>query len=123
MGRIKFEDLTPEMKADSQDLLEKVNLLLMDFYKDYPDAAIRKVNSGYRRAEDNASAGGSKKSKHMLCQAIDLSDSDEKLDRWLTLLPEKLIKYDLYREHPDHTKNWCHLSNIPPKSKKRTFFP
>lgn len=123
MGRIKFEDLSPVMQADAEDLLERVNLLLADFYHDFPDVPARTINSGYRTPAANVAAGGAVKSKHMLCQAVDLSDADNKLGRWFTLFPEKLIKYDLYMENKAYTKNWIHLQLTPPKSKKRTFIP
>jgi hypothetical protein len=123
MGRIKYEELSPHMKADSEDLLEKVNALLIDFYKQYPEAAIRTVNSGYRTPAANAAAGGAKLSKHMICQAIDLSDADKQLGQWLTRFPEFLSKHDLYMEAKASTPTWCHLQLVPPKSKKRTFIP
>lgn len=123
MGRIKYEELSPVMQADATDLLERVNLLLADFYRDFPDVPVRTVNSGYRRPADNASAGGAKLSKHMICQAIDLSDADNKLGRWFALFPEKLIKFDLYMEAKSATPTWIHLQLQPPKSKKRTFNP
>mgnify|MGYP001617590000 FL=1 len=123
MGRDKAAPITPIMQADAEDLLEKVNALLIDFYKAYPDAPARTVSSGYRPAAFNAAAGGAKLSNHMICRAIDLTDRDQLMDKFLTLHPEMLIKHDLYREHPDSTPNWAHLSSFPPKSKKRTFLP
>lgn len=123
MGRIKEEELTPEMKADMLDLLDKVNRLLMNFYWNHPEETGRGINSGYRSPAINAAVGGAAKSKHMICQAVDIEDGDGKLDKWLTQFPEKLIEFDLYREHPDHTAGWSHLQIIAPKSKKRTFIP
>ena len=124
MGRDKASPITPEMKADAEDLLEKVNLLLLDFYRIFPDAPVRVITSGYRPAAINAAtAGAAKKSKHMICQAVDLSDSDKLLAKYLTLFPEKLIEFDLYIEDPAYTKNWTHLQLCPPKSKKRKFIP
>jgi hypothetical protein len=123
MGRIKWEDLTPEMQADSTDLLEKVNALLEDFYKNNPEEPHRVITSGYRSPSANAAAGGAKKSKHMICQAVDLEDASGTLDKWLDRFPEKLIKFDLYREASSHTPGWVHLAITPPKSGKRTFIP
>jgi Peptidase M15 len=123
MKRIKFEDLTPEMKADSQDLLEKVNALLLDFYKQYPEAGTRVVTSGYRTPAANAAAGGAKKSNHMICQAVDLSDADKQLGIWLTRFPEFLSKHDLYMESKSATPTWVHLQLQPPRSKRRIFLP
>lgn len=123
MGRIKVEDLTPEMKADSADLLDKVNALLADFYKAFPELQARYITSGYRTPEANAAAGGKPKSKHMLCQAVDIADADKKLGQWLTMFPDVLIRHDLYMEAKASTPTWVHLQIIPPKSKKRIFLP
>lgn len=123
MGRIKEEELTPIMKADMHDLLDKVNRLLFDFYSRNPEEKERIITSGYRTPAANAAAGGAKLSRHQTCQAVDIEDGNEKLDKWLTTFPEKLSEFDLYREHPDYTKGWVHFSHIPPKSKKRTFIP
>lgn len=123
MGRIKWDELTPEMQADTDDLLDKVNRLMADFYTRNPDEKQRVITSGYRSPAINAKAGGAAKSKHMICQAIDIHDPTGTLDKWLTLYPEKLIEFDLYREHPDHTPNWTHLQITGPRSKKRTFLP
>ena len=69
------------------------------------------------------STTGSSKSAHKLGMAIDLVDHDQHLDKWLDKNPDALIKYDLYREEPASTVNWCHLSTRKPLSGKRTFKP
>lgn len=123
MGRIKEEELTPEMKADMEDLLEKVNRLLADFYQRNPMAKKRGINSGYRSPAINAAVGGSKKSNHMICQAVDIEDGDGELGKWLTRQPEKLSEFDLYMEAKSATPSWTHLQLQPPKSKRRIFLP
>ena len=69
------------------------------------------------------STTGSSKSAHKQGMAIDLVDHDQHLDKWLDAKPDALIKYDLYREEPASTINWCHLSTRKPLSGKRTFKP
>ena len=69
------------------------------------------------------STTGSSKSAHKQGMAIDLVDHDQHLDKWLDAKPDALIKYDLYREEPASTVNWCHLSTRKPLSGKRTFAP
>ncbi len=69
------------------------------------------------------STTGSSKSAHKLGMAIDLYDHGERLDKWLDANPDALIKYDLYREEPSATINWCHLGTRKPLSGKRTFKP
>lgn len=123
MGRIKYDDLSPEMKADAEDLLEKVNALLADFYTHNPEESERVITSGYRTPAANAAAGGAKKSRHMICQAVDISDPTGTLGKWLTRQPEKLAEFDLYMEAKSATPTWTHLQLTPPKSKKRIFLP
>ena len=55
--------------------------------------------------------------------AVDIYDHGEHLDKWLDAKPDALIKYDLYREEPSATINWCHLGTRKPLSGKRTFKP
>ena len=69
------------------------------------------------------STTGSSRSAHKLGMAIDLYDRGEHLDKWLDAKPDALIKYDLYREEPSATVNWCHLSTRKPLSARRTFKP
>lgn len=60
---------------------------------------------------------------------VDCSDQDNGLDNWLDQFKTgdggntKLEEYDLYREHPESTPTWCHLTNRSPASDKRTFYP
>jgi hypothetical protein len=64
---------------------------------------------------------GAPNSAHKTGEAIDIYDPENKLDAWLT--DERLEKYDLYREHPEDTLGWCHLSTRAPRSGRRTFKP
>ena len=71
-----------------------------------------------------ASTTGASKSAHKTGQAVDIYDhGDQRLDNWLDANPDALIKYDLYREEPSATINWCHLGTRKPLSGKRTFKP
>ena len=69
------------------------------------------------------STTGASKSAHKTGQAVDIYDHGEHLDNWLDQNPDALIKYDLYREAPASTINWCHLGTRKPLSGKRTFKP
>ena len=69
------------------------------------------------------STTGSLHSAHKFGQAVDIADHGEHLDKWLDKYPDALIKYDLYREEPSATINWCHLGTRKPLSGKRTFKP
>lgn len=52
---------------------------------------------------------------------VDVFDPGDKLDR--ILADADLERFGLYREHPDSTPGWCHLTDRPPRSGKRTFVP
>jgi hypothetical protein len=67
------------------------------------------------------STTGSQKSSHKEARGIDIYDPYNSLDEWLT--DEILATHGLYREHPDKTPGWCHLTTREPGSKRRTFIP
>jgi hypothetical protein len=64
---------------------------------------------------------GAPNSAHKTGEAVDVHDPGDRLDAWLT--DELLKKHDLYREHPDATHGWCHLTTRAPRSGRRTFKP
>jgi hypothetical protein len=52
---------------------------------------------------------------------VDVFDPLNLLDHWIN--DDILEECDLYREHPDKTIGWCHLTDRSPPSGKRTFYP
>jgi len=124
----KKHDATQEAHADI--LLTRVNSLLAEAvtagvynYEIDPDTGTQisgakggSGDGGFRLPE---STTGASKSSHKEARAVDVYDPKESLDNWIT--DEILEKFDLYREHPKHTKSWCHLTTRPPWSKNRTF--
>ena len=103
MGRITFDKLPSEQKAD----LKKLHSALFDLETAYGKPF--KVSSGYRSAAQNSAANGAKKSLHMVCKACDIADADGSLDKWCSDNQPLLEKLGLWQEHPDATKGWCHL--------------
>jgi len=81
------------------------------------------ISSGYRPAAINAATpGAAKKSKHMICAAVDLGAAGgHAFALWCLQNESALAMCDLYLEHPDDTPTWCHLQCIPPGSGKRVF--
>lgn len=77
------------------------------------------VSSGYRPGHYNKSAGGSPKSAHLTCEAVDFKDEDGKLKQFCT--KKILEECGLYIEHPDNTPTWCHLQTRT--TKNRIFKP
>ena len=121
------QDLTLSRMNNISALVLCVNKLL-DLAR---EAGIRlKVNKStgtlvsgtrYGGFRPQACSEGAPKSAHKEGKAVDIYDPDEALDTWLS--DEILLKCNLYREHPDKTEGWCHLSIRRPASGHRTFWP
>lgn len=119
-GREINSPLTPQLEANLEKLLIAVNKLRLAYGKPMF------VSSGYRPAEINAAVGGSKKSAHMTCQAVDFRDGDGKLTEWCLNNIQVLIDAGLYMEDPEFTNmgpniRWVHVQIRP--TKKRIFKP
>ncbi len=120
MGRdAKYPDeLTLDLRKNAVITVERANRLLAAF------GHVRSVNSGWRPAAINASVpNAATHSKHMTCQAIDLSDDDGALDAFCMANQGLLAQLELWLEHPNSTPKWCHVQIIPPRSGNRVFIP
>jgi hypothetical protein len=115
-GRDAKYPLSVEQRSNMEKLLNIVNLVEDEYGKPFL------VTSGYRDPETNQRAGGSPKSSHLSCEAIDIYDPDGKIKKWLAD-NNLLIKYNLYMEHPSATPSWAHLQTRPTRSGRRVFFP
>ncbi len=109
---------TPEMLASANTLLAKIEGLFYDLGIDLNDDD---VSSGYRPGHYNKTAGGSAKSSHLLCLALDLKDPNKKLAKAVLAAPHLLEKWGLYLEDPKYTINWLHLQTRA--TRKRIFIP
>lgn len=120
MGRDRryAAELSTELRANAAVTVERANALLAIA------GMKRGVNSGWRPAAVNASIrNASKRSKHMLCLAIDLDDDDNSLDAWCMSHLAELERLGLWLEHPSATPRWCHVQTVPPRSGNRVFYP
>ncbi len=120
MGRDRLyaAELSAELRANASLTVERANALLARA------GMKRGVNSGWRPAAVNASIrNASKRSKHMLCLAIDLDDDDNSLDAWCMNHLGELERLGLWLEHPSATPRWCHVQTVPPRSGNRVFYP
>lgn len=120
-------DATEERKANARALLASVNNLLDEAAN---DGIIVLVNPATGSQVSGQTLGGfrpqsctigSPKSAHKQGRAVDVFDPKGKLDAWLD--DGKLEAFGLYREAPQATKGWCHLTDRAPGSGRRTFNP
>lgn len=118
--------LTPQIRANAELTLSRVNALLARFYAANPKAAIRGVNSGWRPPAVNRGVeNAAKNSHHLRAMACDLDDDDGQLDKWLMTSAgqQALVDIGLWMEHPSATPRWCHVQIVAPRSGKRVFYP
>lgn len=124
MGRDRLyaDELTQELVANAQLTVACANELLRR-------AGLRRaVSSGWRPVAVNAAVkNAAKKSKHMLCLAIDIDDDDGALDAWCMAHLDALEELGLWLEHPSATPRWCHVQSVQYGSwtpgKPRHFYP
>lgn len=116
-GRVKEEDLSPEMKKNLEILVEKMNKVRNAYGKPVT------VTSGLRTMEDHLRIYKEKgitdkskipmKSKHLYCQAVDISDPHQELQKWCEENVSLLKEIGLWMESFSATKNWCHFQIVP----------
>lgn len=116
-------EFCPEYRAAARILLDRANRLCSALKSVVPGMDRPQVRSGWRPSIINAQAGGRPASKHLICQAIDISDPSQELARHLMGNPHLLQEFDLAMEHPSATLTWCHLQFPPPPSGNRIFKP
>ncbi len=127
--KIKFASVA--QKDSAQILLVYVNGLLFEYMKDTQrqmpinpktgNCISGQLNGDGAFRLPNA-VTGSLKSSHKEGKGIDIYDPTEgQLDEWIT--DAILARHYLFREHPSATPRWCHLTNRPPPSGKRSFYP
>lgn len=119
---------TEEHEIAAGDLLARVNALLEGLGWDWPiDPDTGCAISGSRGGSGDGgfrlptATTGAAMSSHKQARAVDVYDPDDYLDRNIT--DADLERHGLYREHPDATRGWCHLTTRAPGSGKRTFWP
>src|SRR3990167_1686589 len=133
----KLHDAEHEIMAD--DLLVRVNELLAEAERAGVALAVC-PNTGTWISGSKGGAGdggfrlltsttGSARSSHKEAKAVDVYDPGGRLDDWLDDFEvgvgdnTKLAEHGLYREAPNATNGWCHLTTRAPGSGRRTFNP
>lgn len=134
--RGQSDDLTPELRANAERTLLKVNQLIVLYGVDNPGVERPPIASGYRSPERNAATpNASPNSEHMRCNAIDLRDLPipmgvrtqlRPFSRWCFWKKHVLEDLDLWMEDPRCTGGrlpWAHFQTVPPRSGNRFFIP
>lgn len=108
---------TTDMLINAGLLIQRVNKLL----RHWSDKV--KVSSGYRPPVYNKAAHGATNSAHLTCEAVDISDPDGKLGKFIMENQWLLSLANVYMEDPSRTPTWVHLQIRPTKSNNRVFKP
>lgn len=127
MGRDKshLNELTNFIVSRAASTVGAANLALSLFYHDNPQAAKRKVRSGWRPAAVNAAMpGAAANSSHMTGEAVDIEDDDRALARWCVVNKDRLLECGIKAmERPEATDSWVHWQIVPVKSGVFFFWP
>ena len=105
MSRDESNPLSKEMIYNLFDLLPRLNLVRFHYGKPLY------VSSGYRPPSINADVGGSKRSAHLLCMAVDFKDENGDFANWCLANMDIIEEAGLYMESPDYTNGWVHLQS------------
>lgn len=120
-------EITPAIEANADKLLDAVNALLEECIA---NGWIPRVNPATGTLISGSQNGGFRPqacpigaptSSHKTGEGVDIADVGDKLD---SMVDDAMLERNgLYREHPDDTPNWCHLTTRAPRSQRRTFKP
>lgn len=119
---------TPQQESDAVELLSRVNSLLHEYTlktgqdvqeNPHTNSMVSGETEGGFRLPDCPQ--GAIHSSHKEAKAVDVYDPENKIDAWVN--DAILEHFGLYREHPDYTDTWCHLTTRAPGSGHRTFIP
>jgi len=131
---------TKEQELHAQELLGRVAQLLDEWATATGELAQIDPDTGTEISGAHGGDGdggfrtpgsrtGAANSSHREARAVDHFDPGDKLDTWLDTFEDgkggnsKLEEHGLYRESPNATPGWSHLTTRPPSSGKRSFQP
>lgn len=111
----KLEELSPEIQANLQELLKRVNVVRAAYGKPMTvTSGIRTMKEHLRIYAEKGITDQSKipmKSSHLKGAAVDISDPQLNLTKWLKANPQILENANLYCE--DGNSNWVHFQSKP----------
>lgn len=122
-------DATPEVRANAEELLRRVNALLAELAAN----SIRtRTNPKTGTLVSGETGGGFRpqtypvgapKSAHKTGQAIDVFDPYGSLGAYLFVRQNLLVKHQLWMEAPSYTVGWLHLQSRGVPSGRTVFNP
>lgn len=124
---MQHADADARRKANAEALLAKVNALLEDAaavgveLRKNPITGTLVSGQTFGGFRPQSCPQGAPTSSHKEGRGVDVADRSGALDDWITDVT--LEHHGLYREHPDDTRGWCHLTDRAPGSGRRTFKP
>lgn len=119
--------ITAAHRAAAEEMLVRVNALLADLVEKRgvdldlnPATGTLVSGSKYGGWRPKDCPEGAPNSSHKEGRGVDVYDPEGDID---DAIDDALLeKHGLYREHPAQTRTWCHLTDRPPKSGRRTFY-
>lgn len=124
---LKGQTCPPEYEANLLELLIRINKVV--------DACgiILIVTSGLRSRQKQIAVYAEKGitdldkiplgSKHLSAQAVDISDPNGDLKKWIMQNIKLIEEIGFWMEDFEYTKGWVHFQTAPPRSGKRFFIP
>lgn len=113
---------TPEIDANLQDLLTKINIIRTAYNK--PMAVTSGLRSDDQQKELIAQGKSTAtQSKHLTGQAVDIYDPNGELKSWVVANIALMETTGFWFEDFGSTPNWVHWQILAPHSGKRFFIP
>jgi uncharacterized protein YcbK (DUF882 family) len=111
-------DITPEIDENIHELISRLSQVREALGKPMV------VTSGLRSIADQMMINPSaSKSKHLYGQAVDISDPDGSLAKWVQDNMSLMEHIGFWFEDFGHTHGWVHFQTVPPASGHRVFIP
>jgi hypothetical protein len=122
-------EVTPEMEANADGLLGKVNGVLDAAASDgitlhvNPHTGCNVAGDGNGGFRLQATTVGADHSKHKVAHAVDVYDPHRELASWVWTNQAVLEAAGLHIERPEWTPTWVHMQDVPPASGVFAFIP
>lgn len=119
--------LTEEIRQNADILLGKVNALLEECIGLGWVPRVNPATGTLISGQDNGGWRppecpiGAPSSSHKQGRGVDIADGNGELDAMVDAA--MLERHGLYKEHPDCTAGWLHVTDRAPKSGNRIFWP